>query len=171
MSEAICGTAADPHVASLMRATITGHNSAFPRRHSLRRFAPRNDVNGDAPPTAVILPEGGVSSTPRVLVRSQAPRNTGSSAFADDDEHGRSRDAFSPEFCKFVGPQKERGRREDRVHAAPTVSCAKGRSKNAHEHTGSAETLRPSLRNGFTAYIVLSPVRPKLACHRRSQEA
>jgi hypothetical protein len=30
--------------------------------------------------------------------------------------------------------------------------------KNAHEHTGSAETLRPSLRNGFTAYSALSPV-------------
>jgi hypothetical protein len=35
-------------------------------------------------------------------------------------------------------------------------------TKNAHEHTGSAETLRPSLRNGFTAYIVLSPARPGL---------
>jgi hypothetical protein len=34
MSEATCGTAADPHVASLMRATITKHNSAFSRRHS-----------------------------------------------------------------------------------------------------------------------------------------
>jgi hypothetical protein len=31
-------------------------------------------------------------------------------------------------------------------------------ASDAHEHTGSAETLRPSLRNGFTAYIVLSPV-------------
>jgi hypothetical protein len=30
--------------------------------------------------------------------------------------------------------------------------------KNAHEHTGSAEAVRPSLRNSFTAYIVLSPV-------------
>jgi hypothetical protein len=30
--------------------------------------------------------------------------------------------------------------------------------KNAHEHTGSAETLRPSPRNGFTAYNALSPV-------------
>jgi hypothetical protein len=29
---------------------------------------------------------------------------------------------------------------------------------NAHEHTGSAEAIRPSLRNGFTAYFVLSPV-------------
>jgi hypothetical protein len=27
--------------------------------------------------------------------------------------------------------------------------------KTAHEHTGQRETLRPSLRNGFTAYFVL----------------
>src|SRR5207342_511604 len=27
----------------------------------------------------------------------------------------------------------------------------------AHEHTGPAESIRPSLRNGFTAYSVLSP--------------
>jgi hypothetical protein len=35
--------------------------------------------------------------------------------------------------------------------------------ENAHEHTGSAGTLRPSLRNGFTAYFVLSPVNGFLA--------
>jgi hypothetical protein len=29
---------------------------------------------------------------------------------------------------------------------------------SAHEHTGSAEALRHSLRNGFTAYDALSPV-------------
>ena len=29
--------------------------------------------------------------------------------------------------------------------------------KHAHEHTGTDGTLRHSLRNGFTAYIVLSP--------------
>jgi hypothetical protein len=34
--------------------------------------------------------------------------------------------------------------------------------KTAHEHTGSAEAVRPSLRNGFTAYFVLSLVRPGL---------
>jgi hypothetical protein len=33
--------------------------------------------------------------------------------------------------------------------------CSK---EHAHEHTGSAEAIRPSLRNGFTAYFVLSPV-------------
>ncbi|MGA7808981.1 hypothetical protein, partial [Bradyrhizobium sp.] len=35
--------------------------------------------------------------------------------------------------------------------------CNKNKSKSAHEHTGSAETLRHSLRNGFTAYFALSP--------------
>jgi hypothetical protein len=42
--------------------------------------------------------------------------------------------------------------------------------RNAHEHTGSAETLRPSPRNGFTAYIGLSSA-TGLCCHRRSREA
>src|SRR5882672_6012530 len=50
------------------------------------------------------------------------------------------------------------GRREDRVRAAPAVSRAIVIGKNAHEHTGSAEAIRPSLRNGFTAYFALSPV-------------
>ena len=58
---------------------------------------------------------------------------------------------------------KKRGRREDRVRAAPAVSRAKMHiARSAHEHTGSAEAVRPSLRNGFTAYIVLSPARPGL---------
>jgi hypothetical protein len=35
--------------------------------------------------------------------------------------------------------------------------------ENAHEHTGSAEAIRPSLRNGFTAYFALSPVTGFLA--------
>ncbi|MDB5582513.1 MAG: hypothetical protein JWR80_7689, partial [Bradyrhizobium sp.] len=58
--------------------------------------------------------------------------------------------------------------REDRVRAAPAVSCANGGSKCAHEHTGSAETLRPSLRNGFTAYAALSSATNSF-CHRRQQ--
>ena len=49
------------------------------------------------------------------------------------------------------------GRREDRVRAAPAVSCAMCTKKCAHEHTGPAESIRPSLRNGLTAYAELSP--------------
>jgi len=47
----------------------------------------------------------------------------------------------------------------------PAVSCAKRTVIDAHEHTGSAETARPSPRNGFTTYFVLSPV-SGLVCHR-----
>src|SRR5258708_38912390 len=88
-----------------------------------------------------------------------------------DHEHtlSFSRQALS-EACKSFTPRKKRGRREDRVHAAPAVSCANAHKENAHEHTGSAEAVRPSLRNGFTAYFVLSPV-IGLSCHRRPQEA
>jgi hypothetical protein len=43
--------------------------------------------------------------------------------------------------------------------------CKMGR-ENAHEHTGSAENIRHSLRNGLTAYGELSPV-IRFVCHRR----
>src|SRR5207253_9749662 len=65
-------------------------------------------------------------------------------------------------------PSPRRGRRECRVHAAPAVSCAKLCKKGAHEHTGSAEAVRHPLRNGFTAYFVLSPVE-RACCHRHRQ--
>jgi hypothetical protein len=43
----------------------------------------------------------------------------------------------------------------------PDARCTRGlackrQKENAHEHTGSAEALRHSLRNGFTAYFALS---------------
>ena len=51
---------------------------------------------------------------------------------------------------------RNRGRREDRVLAAPAVSRAICANKNAHEHTGSAEAFRPSPRNGLRL-ITCSP--------------
>ena len=44
----------------------------------------------------------------------------------------------------------------------PDARCTRGPvckmgNENAHEHTGSAEGIRHSLRNGFTAYAVISP--------------
>jgi hypothetical protein len=52
----------------------------------------------------------------------------------------------------------------------PDARCTRGLvckivRKNAHEHTGSAEAIRHSLRNGFTAYAVLSPA-TNSSCHR-----
>jgi hypothetical protein len=74
----------------------------------------------------------------------------GSAKIADTTLH--SRGAMRPSFAKHC-PSKTRGRREDRVRAAPAVSRANAHSKNAHEHTGSAETLRPSLRSGFNGFL------------------
>jgi hypothetical protein len=53
----------------------------------------------------------------------------------------------------------------------PDARCTRGLvcksvQRNAHEHTGSAEALRHPLRNGFTAYAVLSPA-TNSSCHRR----
>ena len=49
-----------------------------------------------------------------------------------------------------------------RAQGRPGARCTRGLVCNvhkecAHEHTGPAESIRPSLRNGFTAYNVLSP--------------
>jgi hypothetical protein len=72
----------------------------------------------------------------------------------------------APEFCwkrPALGNQRAQGK--------PDARCTRGlvcklHKENAHEHTGSAENIRPSLRNGFTAYFVLSPANG-LSCHRR----
>jgi len=49
------------------------------------------------------------------------------------------------------------------MHPQPRV-----RNKKAHEHSHHrfTENIRPSLRNGFNGYFVLSPV-TGLFCHRR----
>jgi hypothetical protein len=140
-----------------------------------------NEVDDDAPLTAVIFREGGVSSTPQtfgsitgvaeywIVRRSLSSGAHSRDPVAGDDERRHSRDTMRPSFAKSFAPQNKRdavrsqeGRREDRVRAAPAVSRARVANKNAHEHTGSAEAVRPSLRNGFTAYFVLSPARPGL---------
>jgi hypothetical protein len=74
------------------------------------------------------------------------------------DMISRSRDMNCPRFAPSFALLEYRGRREDRVRAAPAISCAIAHKERAHEHTGPAESIRPSLRNGFTAYFVLSPV-------------
>jgi hypothetical protein len=64
---------------------------------------------------------------------------------------------------------------KQRAQGRPGARCTRGLVRNdaqkkcAHEHTGSAETLRPSLRNGFTVYFVLSLV--AMLCHHRPRAA
>jgi hypothetical protein len=85
----------------------------------LRRFAPRNDIDDDALPTAVILREGGVSSTPRafgsitdaseywIVGRSLSSGAHSRDPVADDDEHERSRDIICPSFANSFAPKRK----------------------------------------------------------------
>src|SRR5260221_7644275 len=87
-----------------------------------------------------------------------APRNDGA-----PDTTSRSRGPM-PGFCLIVFPP---ARREQEM---PDARCTRGLvckivRRNAHEHTGSAEAIRHSLRNGFTAYGALSPA-TNSSCHR-----
>jgi len=68
----------------------------------------------------------------------------------------------SARVLQIYSPKKERAQGRPGARCTRGLMCKDALGKNAHEHTGSAETLRPSLRNGFTAYIVLSPARPGL---------
>src|SRR5882757_8010959 len=63
---------------------------------------------------------------------------------------------IAPEVCWKSSPSIVRGRRECRMHAAPEVPCAMCRRVRARAYRA-AEAIRHSLRNGFTAYFVLSP--------------
>src|ERR1700721_1207617 len=91
-----------------------------------------------------------------------------------------------PEFCKFVSPQKkegtgdpqregavrsQEGRREDRVRAAPAVSCAKVDKKTHMSIQVQRKQSGLPCAMVLTAYFVLSPVRPELVCHRHPQKA
>src|SRR5205807_3944648 len=73
-----------------------------------------------------------------------------------------SRGMRCPSLALVFTLSENRGRREDRMRAAPAVSCAMCTKRCAHEHTGPAENTRPSLRNGFTAYVVVVLVRRAL---------
>ncbi len=67
------------------------------------------------------------------MLRRFAPRN-------DVEIASPSRGALRPSFARNFPPPSNRGRREDRVRAAPAVSCASCTKQNAHEHTGQRRT-------------------------------
>ena len=64
---------------------------------------------------------------------------------------------------------RNRGRREDRVPAAPAVSCAMC-IRNAHEHTGSAGNSPAFPAQWFYGFLRALPG-DRLCCHRRPREA
>ena len=152
-----------------MPPEVVSGRSRRPSRRPLRGLL---GVGGGASALHVIPREGGVSSTPRPIgsiinvsgILDRPPQCAIAHKADDDTEYDFAISRrIAPEVCLITSRPLVRGRREDRVHAAPAVSRAICANKTAHEHTGSAETLRPSLRNGFTAYFELSPVNGFLA--------
>jgi hypothetical protein len=63
-----------------------------------------------------------------------------------------------PSFVSIFTLEKQEGAGKAGCALHPRSRVQLLLAKNAHEHTGSAESIRPSLRNGFTAYNALSSV-------------
>ncbi len=75
----------------------------------------------------------------------------------DVDIVSRSRGASRPRFASSFGPP-----RDQRAQGRPGACCTRGlacdlRKQKCTRAYRAAGTLRPSLRNGFTAYFVLFP--------------
>ena len=110
-------------------------------------------LHADAP----MAEDGCRRSRPRTIVMLVGSSSIArvSIQFLTADTRPRSRGMFYPRLA-FRFPSKE-GSRECRMRAAPAVSCAKCTSKKRTRAYRAAENIRHSLRNGFTAYIALSP--------------
>ena len=117
--------------------------------------APQNRDRSSAP---IFGPR--ISSAPRRAER-RAAQHPGNAR----DTTPHSRDALSPESCikKSLAKKRAQGMPGVQPHPQPRV-----RMKKAHEHSHHrfAETIRHSLRDGFTVSFELSPV-IGLSCHRR----
>ena len=70
---------------------------------------------------------------------------------------------MAPEVCLFVCPLKTEGAGKTGCSLHPRSRVRDAHKEHAHEHTGSAEAFRPSLRSGLTVYFVLSPENGSLA--------
>ena len=82
----------------------------------------------------------------------------------------QSRGAKRPKLSIYDAPSNQEGAGNAGCRLAPAVSCANSAGGGAHEHTGTAGAARHSLRDGFTAYTVLSLETNSFCLHRRRIE-
>jgi hypothetical protein len=132
---------------------------------SMQRGRKRREGEPSAycPPLSVtVMPRaGGASSTPRLLgsiidVSGILDRPLSRTMTAEDmPTQFRHPAAPSARVVHEVSPWKIRGRGECRVPDAPAASRVEKNTRVSHHR--STGITRHSLRNGFTAYIVLSP--------------
>ena len=91
-------------------------------------------------------------------------------ALIPQDARPHPRGAFAPEFCNSFYPLQTEGAGKAGSSPPPWPAC---RKKARGRTTGSAETSRPSLRDGFTAYTrsprgpALLPPSPARSSRRR----
>ena len=81
----------------------------------------------------------------------------------------RSRDMNCPRFASSFTLSESEGAGKTGCAPHPRSRVRLRIARDAHEHTGSAGASRPSLRNGFTAYFVLSPENGSFASVARKQ--
>jgi hypothetical protein len=154
-------------------------SDAAPRRHLAMPRPPfpiqlsnspfnRHHDEAIAPLPAVMPSEGGASSTPRLL-RSIAA----ASGILDHPPSRVMTTEYASAISRHVSPEVLQIRLrlfEQRAQGMPGARCTRGlvcqelRIWRTRAYRA-AETLRHPLRNGFTAYFVLSPV-SGLCCHR-----
>jgi hypothetical protein len=89
--------------------------------------------------------------------------------FQTADMRPHCRGARRPSFASVAALKEKEGAGKTGCALHPRSRAQLHIKKHAHEHTGSAEAVRPSLRSGFKAYSALSPV-TGLSCHRRLRE-
>src|SRR6185437_16761959 len=77
--------------------------------------------------------------------------------------------AFRPSPANSFAPRTVEGEGKAGCAPHPRSRVRGALEENAHERTGEAEAVRPSLRNGFNAYAALSLVSG--FCHHRPREA
>ena len=111
------------------------------------------------PPLSPALPRKGGGSRPFVWRSSVSQISISRYIFAFSRR-------VAPEVCwRLPALSNQRAQGRPGARCTRGLVCICGR-KCAHEHTGSAGASRPSLRNGFTAYNVISPA-GRARCHRR----
>src|SRR3954470_15521496 len=91
-----------------------------------------------------------------------AGSRTGRHRICWGDTVSRSLGADRPSFAIRSRPLHSEGTGKTGCALHPRSRVQFAQRKCAHEHTGPAENTRPSLRNGFTAYVVVVLVRRAL---------
>jgi hypothetical protein len=128
-----------------------------------RRHTPRRRGIQYAAASRFIMDVSGILDRP--LSRTMTTGGLACSNASDTTPH--SRDALRPRFAP-TSLSKERAQGKPGARCTRSLACE---SDKAHEHSHHRFTgiTRPSLRNGFTAYFVVSP-ETGLFCLRRSRK-